>query len=130
MLQELAAQEPRIKLHLGESNHGVSHASNRALALATSPFVVLLDHDDLLQPQAIYRVAQSVMADDPDMLYSDEVLVSPMAKRCCSTSTAQPSHPNTAQPPLYRAHGGLSHGAAAQPGWLLTRPWASRRTTT
>ena len=77
MLQELAAQEPRIKLHLGESNRGVSHATNQALALATSPFVVLLDHDDLLQPQAIYRVAQCVQADDPDMLYSDEVLVSP-----------------------------------------------------
>ncbi len=77
MLQALAAQEPRIKLHLGETNHGVSHATNQALALATSPFVVLLDHDDLLQPQAIYRVAQCVMADDPDMLYSDEVLVSP-----------------------------------------------------
>ncbi len=77
MLQELAAQEPRIKLHLGETNRGVSHATNQALALASSPFVVLLDHDDLLQPQAIYRVAQCVLADDPDMLYSDEVLVSP-----------------------------------------------------
>ena len=77
MLQELAAQEPRIKLHLGEANRGVSHATNQALALASSPFVVLLDHDDLLQPQAIYRVAQCVLADDPDMLYSDEVLVSP-----------------------------------------------------
>lgn len=77
MLQELATQEPRIKLHLGETNRGVSHATNQALALASSPFVVLLDHDDLLQPQAIYRVAQCVLADDPDMLYSDEVLVSP-----------------------------------------------------
>ena len=76
-LQALAAQDARVRLHLGERNQGVSHATNQALALATSPFVVLLDHDDLLQPQALYRVAQSVLADDPDMLYSDEVLVSP-----------------------------------------------------
>lgn len=77
MLQTFAAQDSRIKLHLSERNQGVSHTTNQALAMATSPFVVLLDHDDLLQPQAIYRVAQCILADDPDMLYSDEVLVSP-----------------------------------------------------
>src|SRR5690606_27529953 len=32
---------------------------------------------DLLEPQAIFRVAECVLQDDPDMLYSDEVLVSP-----------------------------------------------------
>jgi len=106
MLQELAAQEPRIKLHLGESNHGVSHASNRALALATSPFVVLLDHDDLLQPQAIYRVAQSVMADDPDMLYSDEVLVSPDGKE-----VLQYFHRPAFSPEYLRSHPYIVHMA-------------------
>lgn len=76
ILQEAAQHDPRIKLHLGEHNCGVSHATNQALALATSPFCVLLDHDDLLEEQAIFRVAQSVVQDDPDMLYSDEVLIS------------------------------------------------------
>ena len=77
VLREYARKDPRIKLHLGEANHGVSHATNRALALCASPFAVLLDHDDLLEPQATFRVAQSVQQDDPDMLYSDEILVSP-----------------------------------------------------
>lgn len=75
VLKAYAAQDKRIKLHLSQENQGVSHASNHALALATSPFCVLLDHDDLLMPQAIYRVALSVMSEDPDMLYSDEVMV-------------------------------------------------------
>lgn len=104
MLQELAAQEPRIKLHLGETNRGVSHATNQALALASSPFVVLLDHDDLLQPQAIYRVAQCVLADDPDMLYSDEVLVSPDASQ-----VLQYFHRPAFSPEYLRSHPYIVH---------------------
>lgn len=77
VLQDFARKDKRIKLHLGQQNHGVSHASNCALALASGPFVVLLDHDDLLEEQALFRVAESMAQDDPDMLYSDEVLVSP-----------------------------------------------------
>ena len=81
LLQSYAAQDSRIRLHLGTSNHGVSHATNCALALTDAPFCVFLDHDDLLQPQALWRVAQSVLEDDPDMLYADEVLVDAQAQR-------------------------------------------------
>jgi len=76
VLQEHAARDPRIKIDLGAQNRGVSNASNRALALATGEFVVLLDHDDVLEEQATFRVAEALLADDPDMLYSDEALVS------------------------------------------------------
>lgn len=76
MLEARAAADPRIKLHISETNHGVAHASNRALDMATGDFVILLDHDDLLVEQALFRVAESVAHDDPDMLYSDEVVVS------------------------------------------------------
>ncbi len=76
VLREYAAREPRIKLHLAPENRGVSHASNRALALATGEFVVLLDHDDALEEQALFRVAEAILADDPDFLYSDEALMS------------------------------------------------------
>ena len=76
VLQEHAGREPRIRLALSQDNRGVSNATNRALALATGEMVVLLDHDDLLEEQALYRVAEAVVADDPDFLYSDEALVS------------------------------------------------------
>ena len=52
-------------------------ASNRALEIATGDFVVLLDHDDLLEEHALFRVAQSGYEDNADMMYSDEVLVTP-----------------------------------------------------
>ncbi|MFO7631651.1 MAG: glycosyltransferase [Caldilinea sp.] len=75
LLQEYAARDARIRLDFAIENGGVSRATNRALAMAEGDFVVLLDHDDLLEEQALFRVAEAVLADDPDMLYSDEVLV-------------------------------------------------------
>ncbi|MDR3516789.1 MAG: glycoside hydrolase family 99-like domain-containing protein [Azospirillaceae bacterium] len=76
VLQEYSSRDVRIKVDFAEKNMGVSHASNMALRLATGTFVVLLDHDDLLKEQAIFRVAECVETDNPDMLYSDEVLLS------------------------------------------------------
>jgi GT2 family glycosyltransferase/glycosyltransferase involved in cell wall biosynthesis len=76
VLEAYARGDVRIKLDFGERNRGVSATSNRALAMASGEFVVLLDHDDVLEEQAIFRVAQSVLEDDPDMLYSDEIMVS------------------------------------------------------
>ena len=75
ILQAYAAKDRRIKLHLGLENRGVSHASNRALEMATGEFVVLLDHDDILEEQALFRVAESILEENPDMTYSDEVMV-------------------------------------------------------
>ncbi|MBS1213127.1 MAG: glycosyl transferase, group 2 family protein, partial [Proteobacteria bacterium] len=75
VLEDYAARDSRIRLDFAGENGGVSNATNRALAMAEGEFVVLLDHDDLLEEQALFRVAEAVLADDPDMLYSDEVLV-------------------------------------------------------
>ena len=80
VLDEYAAADPRIRVDYAQANGGVSRASNRALGLARGEYVVLLDHDDVLEEQALFRVAESILADDPDMLYSDEVLVGPDAQ--------------------------------------------------
>ncbi len=75
ILKEYAAREPRIRLEFLARNGGVSRATNHALAMADADFVVLLDHDDLLEEQALFRVAETILEDDPDMLYSDEFVV-------------------------------------------------------
>jgi hypothetical protein len=69
-----AARDSRIRLDFAGEMAGVER-HNRALAMAEGEFVVLLDHDDLLEKQALFRVAEALLADDPDILYSDEVLV-------------------------------------------------------
>lgn len=75
VLEEYARADARIKVRVLESNEGVSRASNAAIAMATGEFTVLLDHDDVLEEHALFRVAQTILEDDPDFAYSDEVLV-------------------------------------------------------
>jgi len=71
-----AAADPRIHLQVNPVALGISGASNAALREATGRFVVLLDHDDMLAPDALEQVARQ-LAEQPelDMIYSDEDIV-------------------------------------------------------
>ncbi len=72
-LRAAAQEDPRIRVIERASNGHIVAASNDALAAARGDFVVLLDHDDLLAPRALARVAE-MLASDPniDYLYTDE----------------------------------------------------------
>ena len=50
-------RRPRIKVLGWSENGGISRATNRALEAATGEFVVLLDHDDTLDPEALAEIA-------------------------------------------------------------------------
>lgn len=58
-------------------NGGISENTNAALEKATGDYVALLDHDDLLTPDALYRVREAIdkatQSDGaPVLVYSDE----------------------------------------------------------
>lgn len=64
---------PNIKYTLLNENGGIAQNTNAALALAEGDFIVLLDHDDILAPNALYEIACALNADSQiDILYSDE----------------------------------------------------------
>lgn len=68
-----AAADPRIHLHVHPTARGISAATNAALSGATGRYVVLLDHDDMLVPDALEQVAERLAAEPGlDMVYSDE----------------------------------------------------------
>jgi GT2 family glycosyltransferase len=73
LVADLAGTERRIKRLRLAKNAGIAAATNQALTLATGEFVAFLDHDDILPPYALARVAAE-LADfpDTDMLFSDE----------------------------------------------------------
>jgi len=73
VLEEYTAKDQRIKVVFRNENGHISRASNSALELATGEFIALLDHDDLLTPDALYEVALLLNRhQDADMIYSDE----------------------------------------------------------
>ena len=72
-LPELAASDPRITLSRIEARGGISAASNRALELAEGEWIGFLDHDDLLEPDALFRHVRWLQDHrDADLIYSDE----------------------------------------------------------
>ena len=73
VLEEYRARDSRIKVAWREKNGHISAASNTALEAATGEYVALVDHDDVLPPDALYWVARE-LDDHPEaaLLYSDE----------------------------------------------------------
>ncbi len=73
LLDEYARQDARIKIQHLSRNEGISGNTNAALAMAQGEFVVLLDHDDEISPNALYEVATALDANpELDFIYSDE----------------------------------------------------------
>lgn len=73
LLQELSAQDHRIKVVRRAVNGHISQASNSALALAEGEFVALMDNDDLLATDALYWIAEAVnRVPAAQIIYSDE----------------------------------------------------------
>ncbi|HQT47498.1 MAG TPA: glycosyltransferase, partial [Acidocella sp.] len=72
VLQAVAAAEPRCKLTVLAKNAGISAASNAGLAQAVGQFVAFLDHDDVLEPEALEIMLLAQAASGARLLYSDE----------------------------------------------------------
>jgi glycosyltransferase involved in cell wall biosynthesis len=73
LLREYEKLDSRIHCAYRPKRGHISVASNTALSLVNGDYVVLLDHDDLLPPHALHRVAEKLCHyPDTDILYSDE----------------------------------------------------------
>jgi len=73
VLEEAAASDNRIQITRRKQHGHICRAGNSALELADGEFIALMDHDDLLAPQALYEVvAELNLHPDADLLYSDE----------------------------------------------------------
>lgn len=73
VLNEYQAADKRILVKDLTENAGIAQNTNQALAMATGDFIGLLDHDDLLAPNALYEVAAAIEKNPKiDVLYTDE----------------------------------------------------------
>lgn len=73
LLARASADDKRIRVIERAANGGIVAASNDAVKAAQGQFMALLDHDDLLAPQALERVHTFLTAaPESDYVYSDE----------------------------------------------------------
>ncbi len=65
-------EDVRLRVIHAKENLGISGNTNAAASLARGTYLALCDHDDLLSPEALWRVAEVIAAEEPDLVYSDE----------------------------------------------------------
>ena len=86
------AHPGKVRSAIHPQNAHISVTSNSCLALANGDYVALLDHDDLLLPNALAEMVRYInLRDQPDILYSDERVID--------------------------ERGGLRHGPFHKPAW-------------
>ncbi len=65
-------EDVRIRYVRLEGNNGIAENTNQAIAFATGDYYGLLDHDDMLTPDALYEMASAIDKSRPILAYSDE----------------------------------------------------------
>ena len=73
ILEICMKKDDRIKVVNVPENEGIAQNTNRALDIATGEFIGLLDHDDLLEENALYEIVSCLnKKKETDVLYTDE----------------------------------------------------------
>jgi len=81
VLEKQAKKDTRFRVFHGKENLGISGNTNEAVRLARGEYVALCDHDDLLSPDALWRMAKVISEKHPDMIYSDEDRITQNGRR-------------------------------------------------
>lgn len=81
-LKSIEGKYKRIKVIYSKKNIGISEASNEALKLAKGEYIAFIDHDDTIEPNALYEIVKILnLNKNIDLIYSDEDKITVNDKR-------------------------------------------------
>lgn len=106
-LDRAGAEEPRFRIIHGAENRGIAGNTNAAIGAAGGDYIALCDHDDLLTPDALWRMAEAIARDHPDMLYSDEDMVTENGRHHMDPHRKPDFQPETLAADNYISHLGV-----------------------
>lgn len=73
LLENWAMRDKRIRVIRLEKNLGIAQNTNAGIASSTGEFIAFLDHDDFLEPDALFCYVDALNKDKTiDVFYSDE----------------------------------------------------------
>ena len=75
MARAAARQDSRV-VYQKIQNGGIAANTTAGFALATGEYLTLLDHDDVLYPNALFECVQTIQNTGADFVYSDEIVLS------------------------------------------------------
>ena len=81
LLRHYQKVDSRVKVLSFKSNRGISENSNSILKKVKGDFIVLLDHDDTIAPNALFENANILNKGDYDFIYSDKDKINDSSQR-------------------------------------------------
>ena len=75
MARAAAKQDSRV-VYQKIQNGGIAANTTAGFALAAGEYLTLLDHDDVLYPNALFECVQTIQNTGADFVYSDEIVLS------------------------------------------------------
>lgn len=74
VVEEYVKKDNRILYQVLQENLGIADNTNTAMNMASGDYIALFDHDDLLEPDALFEIAEAAMKSqgNADVLYTDE----------------------------------------------------------
>ena len=107
LLDRAAEGEARFRVFHAKENLGIAGNTNAAIAQARGEYIALCDHDDVLTPDALWRMAEAIERDHPDLLYSDEDMMTENGKRHMDPHRKPGFQPETLAADNYLSHLGV-----------------------
>ncbi len=111
VLREYQEKDARIRVSNLKENGGISGNTNAAAEMASGDYIGLLDHDDYLEPDALYEIVKTIQnnsgqngADRVDLIYTDEDKVTSDRKE-----HFQPNFKPDFNPDLLRSNNYICH---------------------
>lgn len=104
VVEEYIAEHRKIVYAPLEKNLGIAMNTNMAFNYSTGDYITLLDHDDMLTPDALYCVVEALNEERYDVLYSDEDKISEDGSR-----VSDPAFKPDFSIDLLRAHNYITH---------------------
>lgn len=72
-IKDIVENDEKIKYRKLEKNNGISENSNEAIKMASGEFITLIDHDDVIAPNALFEIVEVLNKTlETDFIYSDE----------------------------------------------------------
>ncbi|ANP75030.1 hypothetical protein A134_00750 [Vibrio crassostreae 9CS106] len=108
-------QKQNVDVVFSPQNQHICHASNKGIEKCYGDYIVFLDHDDALAPQALNELAAKFIA-EPNLkwVYSDEDLMTEKGRRVI------PHFKSQWNPYLLQAHNYITHLCAYEKGVIET----------
>lgn len=83
VLASALCADARIEVIYADRSQGISAATNRGISQTRADYVLFLDHDDRLAPEALYYIARELSrCPGLDIVYADRDMISPQGQRC------------------------------------------------